>query len=367
MPNLVNRLVVKELQQELGTAEGMVLVSFGGLTVKESESLRNALANARQKVVGVVFNAIDDHLSGPDQLHQRWTLEGLRLLPALLREAREARRVLIVTADHGHLLEDGTRLLPGADSDRWRAGDSVQERGELLLRGNRVLTSHGNGAVVCLWSECARFAGRKNGYHGGASLAEVLVPLGVFGATSIDVPGWTAAGPAQPDWWDMAAARPPAVSAAAAYAPTKEASRPSRRSPAKIDGQGTLFEPTLPLAPVLAPRVEQAIHNWIDALLASAVYASQRQLAARVALPEPQMRRLLEALAERGDKLSRAALAQRMAQPEIRMGGLLSAVRRVLNVDRAEVLSVDDASGTVELNRTLLIQQFQLPDGGRSK
>ena len=44
MPNLVNRLVVKELQQELGTAEGMVLVSFGGLTVKESESLRNALA-----------------------------------------------------------------------------------------------------------------------------------------------------------------------------------------------------------------------------------------------------------------------------------------------------------------------------------
>ena len=49
------------------------------------------------------------------------------------------------------------------------------------------------------------------------------------------------------------------------------------------------------------------------------------------------------------------------------MGGLLSAVRRVLNVDQAEVLSVDDASGTVELNRTLLIQQFQLPDGGRSK
>lgn len=44
MPNLVNRLVVKELQNDLGKAEGMVIVSFGGLTVKESEALRNHLA-----------------------------------------------------------------------------------------------------------------------------------------------------------------------------------------------------------------------------------------------------------------------------------------------------------------------------------
>ncbi|MBK7878000.1 MAG: 50S ribosomal protein L10 [Planctomycetes bacterium] len=44
MPNLVNRLVIKELQSELGKAEGMVIVGFGGLTVKESEALRNALA-----------------------------------------------------------------------------------------------------------------------------------------------------------------------------------------------------------------------------------------------------------------------------------------------------------------------------------
>ncbi|MBI5364006.1 MAG: 50S ribosomal protein L10 [Planctomycetes bacterium] len=44
MPNLVNRLVVRELQNDLGKAEGMVIVSFGGLTVKESEALRNQLA-----------------------------------------------------------------------------------------------------------------------------------------------------------------------------------------------------------------------------------------------------------------------------------------------------------------------------------
>lgn len=44
MPNLVNRLVVKELQNELGKADGMVIVSFGGVTVKESEAMRNQLA-----------------------------------------------------------------------------------------------------------------------------------------------------------------------------------------------------------------------------------------------------------------------------------------------------------------------------------
>lgn len=52
MPNLVNRLVVKELQSELGKAEGMVIVSFGGLTVKESEGLRNGLA---KKGAGLVL------------------------------------------------------------------------------------------------------------------------------------------------------------------------------------------------------------------------------------------------------------------------------------------------------------------------
>lgn len=44
MPNLVNQLVLKELQKELGTSDGMVIASFGGLTVKESEALRNELA-----------------------------------------------------------------------------------------------------------------------------------------------------------------------------------------------------------------------------------------------------------------------------------------------------------------------------------
>jgi hypothetical protein len=46
--------------------------------------------------------------------------------------------------------------------------------------------------------------------------------------------------------------------------------------------------------------------------------------------------------------------------PMVRIGGFLSAVRRVLNVDRSAVVSIDEAAGEVELNRGLLDLQFQL-------
>ena len=76
--------------------------------MNRSSQVTSTLRDSHQRVVGVVYNAVDDHLSGPDQLHQRWALEDLRLLLPLLWEAREARRVVVITADHGHLLEDGT-------------------------------------------------------------------------------------------------------------------------------------------------------------------------------------------------------------------------------------------------------------------
>jgi large subunit ribosomal protein L10 len=44
MPNIVKKMVVKELVDELGQAEAMLVVSFGGLTVAETEDLRGSLA-----------------------------------------------------------------------------------------------------------------------------------------------------------------------------------------------------------------------------------------------------------------------------------------------------------------------------------
>lgn len=323
--------------------------------------VRSSITNPHQKIVGVVYNAVDDHLSGPDQLHQRWTLEDLKLLMPLLREAREARRVVVITADHGHLLEDGTTQInvgstPDKLSDRWRPGSDARAPHEVAYSGGRVVTADNSKAVVCLWGESTRYAGRKNGYHGGVSPQEVTVPLNVIVPLGMSLSGWQLAPPAQPEWWELPHLAP---AAAPAVAP---APAPRRKTPAPAVAQPSLFEPQdAPQPPSTAP---QANDDWIGVLLASAIYASQKQLAARVALPDDKMRLLLVSLSERGGKLTRAALAQRLALPEVRLGGLLSAVRRMLNVDQAPVLTVDESAGTVELNRALLLQQFRVPTQG---
>ena len=58
MPNLVNRLVLEDLRREFKDAEGMLVVSFGGLTVKESEGLRGQLA-----AKGVKFSMVRNSLA----------------------------------------------------------------------------------------------------------------------------------------------------------------------------------------------------------------------------------------------------------------------------------------------------------------
>jgi hypothetical protein len=324
----------------------------GGL----SPDVRSALANPSQKIVGVVYNAIDDHLHGPEQLHQRWNLDDLRLLLPLLREARDSRRVVIVTADHGHTLEQGSVLISGGTSDRWRVGTQTSDPREIVLTGKRVLTPDGAHQAVCIWSEGARYTGRKNGYHGGASPAEAVVPLSVFAPSGVNVVNWKAAPPQQPEWWDL-----PAMLESPTSSATPMAKTASRRPPAVHTAQQGLFgDHELPVQALSAPEAG----DWVSQLLDSPLYASQRQLAARVALPSEQMRALLVALDERGGKLTRSALAQRLAVAEMRLSGMMSVARRMLNIDQAAVLKVDEASGTVELNRQLLLQQFRiLPKG----
>lgn len=317
--------------------------------------VRASISNSQQRVVGVVYNAVDDHLSGPDQLNQRWALEDLRLLLPLLHEAREARRVVLLTADHGHLLEDGTTLVRGGESDRWRPGTTAVSPQELAVNGGRVVTSDGSNEVVCLWGESSRYAGRKNGYHGGLSPQEVTVPLSVFVPVGFNLPQWSPAPPTQPEWWELT----PIVQVKPQAVPASPP--PARKKPVQVDAQPGLFG-QLDLAPPVLP--EALVNDWIGELLSSSIYASQRQLAARVALPDDKMRLLLEALAERGGKLSRNVLAARLSLAEVRMGGLLSAVRRLLNVDQTPVLTVDEASGSVELNIALLQQQFNLSRKG---
>jgi hypothetical protein len=315
-----------------------------------SSKVRDAIASMQQQVVAVVYNAVDDHLSGSNQIQVRWTIDDLRLLGPLLSEARRARRVVIITADHGHVIDDGTVQRGQGEGDRWRLPSGGADASELVFEGGRVRTASGD-AVVCAWSEGVRHGAKKNGYHGGVSAQEVVVPLSVFTPRNMALKGWQVAAAAQPAWW---APLEVASSAGAAQAPIP-AKKPPKAKPLPAPAPQTDLFGEMP--PVAAPAPET---HWIDAFQASPAYTAQKALAARVAPADAEVRALLEALAARGGKLSKAALAQRLGMPAMRISGFVNAAKRVLNVDQAAVLVLDETAGTVELNRELLARQFRL-------
>lgn len=315
-----------------------------------SSTVRDAIASMQQQVVAVVYNAVDDSLNGSNQIQVRWTIDDLRLLGPLFSEARRAKRVVVVTADHGHVIDDGTVQRGQGDGDRWRLPSGTPDATELVFEGGRVKTTSGN-AVVCSWSEGVRHGAKKNGYHGGVSAQEVVVPLSVFTPRNMALKGWQVAAASQPDWWAPLEATLPAAAPAAPTIPKK----PPRAKPLVASAPQTdLFGGPLPVA---AP--EPGVH-WIVALQASPAYTAQKALAARVAPADADVRSLLEALAARGGKLSKAALAQRLNMPAMRISGFVNAAKRVLNVDQAAVLVLDETAGTVELNRELLARQFRV-------
>jgi hypothetical protein len=305
--------------------------------------VREALADPGQRIVGIVHNAIDDHLDGPDQLHISWSIDDIRALRSVLREARDAGRILIIASDHGHVLEESTTVRASDGGDRWRRPTGNVSDGEIEVAGGRVLTPDGNQVVVMPWSERIRYASKKNGYHGGATLQEVVIPLCVL-SPLLQVDGWKEAPPPTPAWWqERTAGQQSSV--------TITASR-LVAAPLAIDHDLPLF------AKATQPSV--VAEDWISGLLSSSAYAAQTELASRGAPREEDVRKILEGLRTRGGKLSKLALAQNAGIPLFRLSGILSAVRRVINIDQSPILMVDDGAETVELNVDLLRRQFDL-------
>jgi hypothetical protein len=74
------------------------------------------------------------------------------------------------------------------------------------------------------------------------------------------------------------------------------------------------------------------------------------------------VRALVTALAARGGRLSRTGLAQALGVPAFRVAGIVNATRRVLNVDQAQVLTIEGAGDEVVLDLRLLRLQFDIGD-----
>jgi hypothetical protein len=299
-----------------------------------SKDLRDTIDSEKRRVVGIVVNAIDDFLLKGGQTPLPTTLSSIPVVRNLLYEAEQSRRVVVLTSDHGHVIDRGTtfRAAEGA-GERYRpAGDP--STAEVRLSGPRVVL--GGNTIVAASTEETRYSSSKRfGYHGGATPQECVVPLAVLGREAFGT--WREVAPQLPTWWEPGA---PTVVLA-----------PEPVSIAAADPEAA--------AVVLPPPTVPA---WVELLLASEVFAAQQKLAGRMAPPDDQLRPLLTLLDERKGAAITGAIAQRLDIPEFRVTSIIAAVRRVLNVEGYAVIALDERAKTVTLNFELLRSQFGLEE-----
>lgn len=305
--------------------------------------IRHALADKKQRVVGIVINAVDDHLDKGDQIDAVWKMQHIRVLEPILAEARAADRLVVLVSDHGHVLDRQTECREAGDGLRWRRPDGTVLKDEIEVNSPRVVLPAG-GRIIVPISESLRYGPKKNGYHGGGTPQEMLIPISILwpeldppeglGELPVDLPSW---------WTEPTATRPAAI----------VVEKPLRRKKSKQQPP-TLFDMDE------EPAAEMPEEPWIKDLLECEVFAVQKSLAGRVRIDDAALQRLLRTLASRGGSMTAPALAGALGVPEHRLSGLLAVMRRLLNVEGYAILDRQEASNTVVLNVPLLKKQFEL-------
>ncbi len=319
--------------------------------------VRAAIGDPKQRLVAVVLNTIDDALDKHDPGGTRWGLATIQHLRALLAAAAEAGRTVVLTSDHGHVIERGSEARPGGGEARRRAvATGPAGEGEIVVRGRRVVT----GEDVLPWREDLRYASLRSGYHGGASLAEITVPFLVFGRPGQPAgEGWRDAPPQAPGWWNETR-RPASGTRRALRTARIDVAHPvpERRTPPADEAQGVL---AFDLEAAVAPGAGgTGVGGLVEALAASDVYAQQRARAGRHALAHEQVAAALTALLDGGGRAHRDTLAGVLGIPATSFGNVFAALGRLLNVDGYAVLALDADGVTVRLDEALVREQFEL-------
>jgi hypothetical protein len=309
--------------------------------------------------VAVVLNAIDDSLER-GRADPSWKIEEVAGLRTLLDYARYQGRAVIVTSDHGHILEHKSTYRATADaaSNRHRDGSTHANDGEVELAGPRVVAD--GRRIVALWDPYIRYGPRKAGYHGGASLAEVTIPLLAFLPLGAAPPkNWRALPVQRPAWWALEppTAVPALIDGPASTTPT---ARPTRRKATTkpMDGQAVL---DMPEAEIHAkPQAAAAPGDrLVEELFATELFDVRHRGTPR-RVPAEKIRTAVAALADIGGVLPLPVLAERIGEPAIRAAGFAATLGQILNVDNYPVLEVIDGGRNVRLNLALLREQFGL-------
>ena len=314
-------------------------------------AVSDAIADPKRKLVAAVLNTIDDALASADVDALRWSTRSIANLESLLGAAHDAGRVVILTSDHGHVVERASELrnIPGS-SARWRtpaSGDPATD--ELLVSGPRVLAP--GGQAILAVSDGLRYASKRAGYHGGASLSELVIPIVVIKPRGADDPvDWVEAPPQEPTWWNE-----PSREVAPLVTPLPAAKRAPKSTMTAPLSSPTLFDPDPVVEAADAPAAAIA-----ERLIASSTYVARRGIAGRHPVEDAVTLAIITSLVAGGGRAHHDTLASAAGVAAHTFSGLLAALRRVLNVDGYPVIDLDPDRVTVILDLQLLRDQFEL-------
>jgi hypothetical protein len=316
-----------------------------------SPDVGGAIDDVELSLVSVVLNTIDDALDRSDPAGTVWTADAVKHLEPLLARAAAAGRTVVMTSDHGHVVErrqGAQRSHPAMSSARSRPATLPVHDDEIEVSGPRVLTD--DSRAVLAVDETLRYGPLKAGYHGGASAAEVVVPVAVLVADESRNPaGLDLLPPQEPTWWLASATVAPSPIAQ----PIPKATTAKSRKPTQ-DGP-TLFE-------MVSDVNEQPMVPLGRAVVTSRVYKAQRKVTGRLIVTDDQIAGIIDALAGApANRLAPTLAAQALGIAQTRLRGALTQVQQLLNVEGYAVLAAEPATGTVTLDVVLLTEQFEVP------
>ncbi|MEU0274895.1 BREX-2 system phosphatase PglZ [Streptomyces sp. NPDC006307] len=335
-------------------------------------ALTEALTDGRSHVA-VVLNAIDDRLAKEQKLgHGAWQADHIPGLLELLRVAATEGMAVLLTSDHGHVVDrHGVKVDAAApESARHRAPGGTVGACEVALSGPRVVWPEPGASIVALWDADSRYTSLKAGYHGGASLAEFTIPVLAFLPFGAEPPKeWRELGDQRPAWW-LLEGQPPLIPAAAqGDAGPTAARKPARQKPTKTQADlaethDALFDvAVVPSgeddATLVAPALVTPDEALVNRLFAAEAFQDQVGLLARKP-PMDKVKKAIHALLDAGGTLPVTAVAQRVDYPATRADGFAAVLRQLLNYDGVQVLETLPDGRTLRLDRGLLRLQFGL-------
>lgn len=309
--------------------------------------------------VAVVVNAIDEDLRGSVQVAKDYSLTPVLPLEALLDAAEEGERVVLLVADHGHVLGDGTRPLEGrmgpkrVGGARWRAlAPNEAPSAEEVVLPPGTWVPRGWNRVATLWDPAVVNRSANYGEHGGLSLAEAVAPAILIAPDWLeraipDDPHLAVRALPVPDWWELRIQRPVIRPVDTPPERPVQLARPTQ--PALFDLGAT--EPPKPQMASVPP--------FIAALRRSVAF--QNQIAGLTAAEVERVLSWLTVLIHAGGTMPSGDFATAAGVRAHQVAGVVARMG-VLNADGFAMVEHDHVGRRVVLHRSRLVQHYGIKE-----